>query len=144
MAAERMPDFKEINNLIESLQLLDKSFQRITAEYGTIEAGVRGDCLAALKKQAAQFLNEIPVEELKNSKAGIRISALQNAGYNTLYDLYKAENWKLQNIEGIGEKQITSIRSILGEFLTRLSTRSRIRLIQTSFGTGSSIAQPPS
>ena len=128
MAAERMPDFKEINNLIESLQLLDKSFQRITAEYGTIEAGVRGDCLAALKKQAAQFLNEIPVEELKNSKAGIRISALQNAGYNTLYDLYKAENWKLQNIEGIGEKQIASIRSILGEFLTRLSTRSRIRL----------------
>ena len=128
MAAERMPDFKEINNLIESLQLLDKSFQRITAEYGTIEAGVRGDCMAALKKQAAQFLNEIPVEELKNSKAGIRISALQNAGYNTLYDLYKAENWKLQNIEGIGEKQIASIRSILGEFLTRLSTRSRIRL----------------
>ena len=34
MAAERMPDFKEINRLIESLQMLDRSFQRITSEYG--------------------------------------------------------------------------------------------------------------
>ena len=128
MAAERMPDFKEINRLIESLEMLDRSFQRITAEYEGHEEKVRQACAAQLKKESAEFLKEIPVEELKNSKAGIRISALQSAGYNTLYDLYKAENWKLQNIEGIGEKQISSIRSIIGEFLTRLSTRARIRL----------------
>ena len=128
MAAERMPDFKEINRLIESLQMLDRSFQRITSEYGEHEANVRKACTAELKKQSAEFLKEIPVEELKNSKAGIRINALQNAGYNTLYDLYKAENWKLQRIDGIGEKQISSIRSIIGEFLNRLSSRARIRL----------------
>ena len=128
MAAERMPDFKEINRLIESLQMLDRSFQRITAEYGGHEANVRKACMAELKKQSAEFLKEIPVEELKNSKASIRISALQSAGYNTLYDLYKAENWKLQRIDGIGEKQISSIRSIIGEFLNRLSVRARIRL----------------
>ena len=128
MAAERMPDFKEINRLIESLQMLDRSFQRITSEYGEHEANVRKACTAELKKQSAEFLKEIPVEELKNSKAGIRINALQSAGYNTLYDLYKAENWKLQRIDGIGEKQISSIRSIIGEFLNRLSSRARIRL----------------
>jgi len=128
MAAERMPDFKEINRLIESLQLLDRSFQRITAEYEEHEEKVKQALMAQLKKESAEFLKEIPVEELKNSKTGIRISALQSAGYNTLYDLYKAENWKLQNIEGIGEKQISSIRSIIGEFLNRLSTRARIRL----------------
>jgi SNF2 family DNA or RNA helicase len=123
-----MPDFKEINRLIESLEMLDRSFQKITAEYGGHEAKVKQACMAQLKKQSAEFLKEIPVEELKNSKAGIRINALQSAGYETLYDLYKAENWKLQNIEGIGEKQISSIRSIIGEFLNRLSTRARIRL----------------
>ena len=128
MAAERVPDFKEINRLIESLEMLDRSFQRITAEYEGHEEKVRQACSAQLKKESSEFLREIPVEELKNSKAGIRISALQSAGYNTLYDLYKAENWKLQNIEGIGEKQISSIRSIIGEFLNRLSTRARIRL----------------
>ena len=128
MAAERMPDFKEINRLVESLEMLDRSFQKITAEYGGHEAKVKQACMAQLKKQSAEFLKEIPVEELKNSKAGIRINALQSAGYETLYDLYKAENWKLQNIEGIGEKQISSIRSIIGEFLNRLSTRARIRL----------------
>ena len=128
MAAERMPDFKEISRLIESLQMLDRSFQRITAEYEEHEEKVKQALMAQLKKESAEFLKEIPVEELKNSKAGIRISALQSAGYNTLYDLYKAENWKLQRIDGIGEKQISSIRSIIGEFLNRLSVRARIRL----------------
>ena len=41
MAAERMPDFKEINRLIESLEMLDRSFQRITAEYEGHEEKVR-------------------------------------------------------------------------------------------------------
>ena len=128
MAAERMPDFEEINTLIESLQKLDRSFQRITSEYDQREETVRRECREALKKQSAQFLQEIPVEELKNSKAGIRTGVLEKAGYHTLYDLYKAENWKLQNIEGIGEKQVASIRSIQREFLERLALRARIRL----------------
>ena len=128
MAAERMPDFDEINTLIESLRKLDRSFQRITSEYKQHEETVRRECREALRKQSAQFLQEIPVEELKNSKAGIRTGVLEKAGYHTLYDLYKAENWKLQNIEGIGEKQVASIRSIQREFLGRLSARARIRL----------------
>ena len=128
MASVRMPDFKEINNLIDSLSMLDQSFQRITAEAASQEADVKRSCMNVLKDQAAHFLDEIPVEELKNSKAGIRVSALENAGYHTLYDLYRAENWKLQNIEGIGEKQVASIRSILGEFMNSLSVRARIRL----------------
>ena len=128
MAAERMPDFEEINTLIESLQKLDRSFQRIISEYDQREESVRRECREALKKQSAQFLQEIPVEELKNSKAGIRTGVLEKAGYHTLYDLYKAENWKLQNIEGIGEKQVASIRSIQREFLERLALRARIRL----------------
>ena len=117
MAAERMPDFKEINRLIESLEMLDRSFQKITAEYGGHEAKVKQACMAQLKKQSAEFLKEIPVEELKNSKAGIRINALQSAGYETLSDLYTAEDWKLKNIEGIGESQKSSDRSEIGGIL---------------------------
>ena len=64
MAAERMPDFKEINRLIESLQMLDRSFQRITAEFGGHEEKAKQACMAELKKQSAEFLKEIPVEEL--------------------------------------------------------------------------------
>ena len=84
MAAERMPDFEEINTLIESLQKLDRSFQRIISEYDQREESVRRECREALKKQSAQFLQEIPVEELKNSKAGIRTGVLEKAGCEIL------------------------------------------------------------
>ena len=128
MAAERMPDFNEIDSLIGNLGKLEKSFSKITSEYDLHEKALREECAEALKRQSAHFLDEIPVEELKNSKAGIRTGLLEDAGYHTLYDLYKASDWKLQNIEGIGEKQVASIRGILTEFLVRLSARARIRL----------------
>ena len=128
MAAERMPDFNEIDSLIGNLGKLEKSFSKITSEYDLHEKELRDECAEALKRQSAHFLDEIPVEELKNSKAGIRTGLLEDAGYHTLYDLYKASDWKLQNIEGIGEKQVASIRGILTEFLVRLSARARIRL----------------
>ena len=75
MAAERMPDFKEINRLIESLQMLDRSFQRITSEYGEHEANVRKACTAELKKQSAEFLKEIPVRIPRPESGSTRFKA---------------------------------------------------------------------
>ena len=128
MAKERMPDFREIDRLIESLRALDERFGQITADAARREQKVKQGCRTALKETAAASLAEIPVEELKNSKAGIRVGALENAGFETLLDLYNAPNWKLRNIEGIGDKQVASIRNILDEFLKRLSLHSHIRL----------------
>ncbi|MDO5456073.1 MAG: DEAD/DEAH box helicase, partial [Eubacteriales bacterium] len=50
------------------------------------------------------------------------------AGFHTLLDLYNAQDWQIRNVEGVGDKQITAIRNILGEFLRRLSEHSHIRL----------------
>ena len=128
MAFERMPDFKEINELVSSMQALDSEFQRIVTDSAAREKQVTRSCREILKRNAAGSLAEIPVEELKNAKAGIRVSALQNAGFLTLLDLYNAENWKLRSVEGIGDKQVASIRNIIGEFMNSLSARSHIRL----------------
>ena len=128
MANERMPDFREIDRLVGSLRALDEHFGRIVPDTARRKQKVVQGCREMLKENAAGSLNEIPVEELKNSKAGIRVSALRGAGYETLWDLHSAPNWKLRNIEGIGDKQVASIRSILGEFLKRLSVHSHIRL----------------
>ena len=128
MAKDRMPDFKEIDRLIASLRALDERFGQIPADAARREQKVKQLCRSALKENAAGSLAEIPVGELKNSKAGIRVGALEKAGFATLLDLYNAPNWKLGNIEGVGDKQVASIRSILNEFLKRLSARSHIRL----------------
>ena len=128
MAKDRMPDFKEIDRLIASLQALDERFGQIGSDAARREQKVKQLCQKALKENAAASLAEIPIGELRNSKAGIRVGALENAGFATLLDLYNAPNWKLNNIEGVGDKQVASIRNILNEFLKRLSVRSHIRL----------------
>ena len=128
MANDRMPDFKEIDRLIASLRALDERFGQIGADTARCEQKVKQLCLGALKENAAASLAEIPIGELKNSKAGIRVGVLEKAGYATLLDLYDAPNYKLRNIEGVGDKQVASIRNILNEFLKRLSARSHIRL----------------
>ena len=128
MAKDRMPDFKEIDRLIVSLRALDERFGQISSDAAHREQKVKQLCQSVLKENAAGSLAEIPVGELKNSKAGIRVGALEKAGFATLLDLYNAPNWKLRNIEGIGDKQVASIRNILNEFLKRLSGRSHIRL----------------
>ena len=128
MAKDRMPDFKQIDELISVLHALDRSFAGIIQNMQSRETELKRSCMQALTKNAANGLVSIPVEELKNSKAGIRVAALTKAGYHTLYDLYSAQNWQIRSVEGVGDKQVVAIRSIIGEFLNRLGSRSHIRL----------------
>ena len=128
MANRMMPDFNEINALISSMKALDREFQRIGITVESREKQLARSCREAMKRRAAESLRDIPVEELKNAKAGIRVGALKNAGFQNLLDIYNAENWKLRSAEGIGDKQITSVRNIINEFLTNFSRRARIRL----------------
>ena len=81
-----------------------------------------------LKMQAAARLRQIPVSDLKSSKAGIRTGVLSDGGYHTLYDLFLAPDTDLCMLNGMGEKQTASIRRIIDEFLVRLSGRERLRL----------------
>ena len=50
MAAERMPDFNEIDSLIGNLGKLEKSFSKITSEYDLHEKELRDECAEALKQ----------------------------------------------------------------------------------------------
>ncbi|MDO5132289.1 MAG: hypothetical protein Q4D81_04800, partial [Eubacteriales bacterium] len=127
------PDFKEIGRLLTALQKADADFKRIFEEAPGQEEKLRAACRELMREQAVDALAEIPVEELKNARAGIRTASLKKAGYHTLLDLYNVKDYRLEALEGIGEKQIASIRSILDEFLDRLATRGRIRLTADTF-----------
>ena len=122
------PDFRGIRILIDSFQALDKDFQRMFDQAAEQEAGLKECCARILREQAVCGLADIPVEELRNARAGIRVAALEQAGYHSLLDLYEADEWRLQSVEGIGEKQAASIRMLIDTFLEKLSASGRIRL----------------
>ena len=122
------PDFRGIRILIDSFQALDKDFQRMFDQAAEQEAGLKECCARILREQAVCGLADIPVEELRNARAGIRVAALEQAGYHSLLDLHEAGEWSLQSVEGIGEKQAASIRMLIDTFLEKLSASGRIRL----------------
>ena len=122
------PDFRGIRILIDSFQALDKDFQRMFDQAAEQEAGLKECCARILREQAVCGLADIPVEELRNARAGIRVAALEQAGYHSLLDLHEADEWSLQSVEGIGEKQAASIRMLIDTFLEKLSASGRIRL----------------
>ena len=127
MASSR-PDFNQINKLIDRLETLESDFVRIFDDEQAQRQALQGICRQAARVQAVGALADIPVGELKNSRAGIRTAALEQAGFQNLLDLYRAPDYALQAADGIGEKQAASIRVILDEFLNRLAERERIRL----------------
>ena len=127
MAADR-PDFNQIKKLIGRLKTLESDFAGIFEEEPAQREALQGICRQIARTQAVDALAAISVGELKNSRAGIRTAALEQAGFHNLLDLYRAPDYALQAVDGIGEKQVDSIRVILDEFLNRLAERERIRL----------------
>lgn len=127
MAADR-PDFNQIKKLIGRLKTLESDFAGIFEEEPAQREALQGICRQIARTQAVDVLAAISVGELKNSRAGIRTAALEQAGFHNLLDLYRAPDYVLQAVDGIGEKQVDSIRVILDEFLNRLAERERIRL----------------
>ena len=142
MAADR-PDFNQIKKLIGRLKTLESDFAGIFEEEPAQREALQGICRQIARTQAVDALAAISVGELKNSRAGIRTAALEQAGFHNLLDLYRAPDYALQAVDGIGEKQVDSIRVILDEFLNRLAERERIRLTVEMSG-GESADRSPS
>lgn len=122
------PDFREVGRLIEGVQGTKAGFLQIFDEADGQRERAKALCAALSREQAAGRLAQIPVEELKNARAGIRTGALEEAGYRTLLDLYSAKDHELMHVDGIGEKQTGRIRELLEEFLERLARRGGIRI----------------
>ena len=114
-------NFTEINRLIKALTDIDEYLDLIYSERHVQEERIRDLCVCILRKDVERPLMEVSVEELKKSKAGIRVSALSDAGYDDLYKLSCAKDWKLHAVQGIGEKQLEAIRNIIAEFVNRIS-----------------------
>ena len=124
------PDFRQMNEQIAGLLKLDAATLDMFEQTQKFKEEAVSSCARWKIRQAAPGLGSIPVEELKNSRAGIRIALLKDAGYHSLYDLWRADNMQLASVPGIGQKQVTSIRMVLDQMTAELAAGESIRLPQ--------------
>lgn len=103
-------NFEEINRMIAAVHEMERDFQFIFQDRPGQEEKIRELSAEILAGQAKESLKNISVEELKKSKSGIRVSALEEAGYEDIGKLSGAADWELKAIDGIGDKQIAACR----------------------------------
>jgi len=122
------PDFKQFRKLIYTVESMSDAFESIYADKQNQEDAIREVCGHIAANMARKELENISVEELKNAKAGIRVSALMEAGYTNLGKIASASGLELKGIEGVGDKQLEAIRNIVTEFANSISSRMTVRL----------------
>ena len=98
-------NFKELNTLIDYLTSTEAGLRDIFREAAAKEEEIRSTAASLRERHVMESLGRIPVDELRNSKAGIRVSALEAAGYRDFADLARADRRTLLGVNGIGEKQ---------------------------------------
>ena len=122
------PDFKRVKELTRSANGLYESARYVVLDVLRQEKELENEKEKVQGLKALDTLENVSVEELKNSKAGIRVQALKDAGYENLLQIAKLKDWELVAIDGIGEKQAEAIRNVITEFLNGVAKHSGIRL----------------
>ncbi|MBR0374510.1 MAG: DEAD/DEAH box helicase [Mogibacterium sp.] len=114
------PDLKELNQMRANLAGIDRRFTALMKGEADQRQAITDACMASLLAYSKDALKQVPIEELSKSHAGIRVSLLQKAGYETLGDVESAGDRGLRAIEGIGDKQVQAIKSIIADFHNHL------------------------
>lgn len=122
------PNWKELSRILELLKGLDGVFTEIFDDEARQVQEIRDAYLAALRANALRSLRQVSVSELKKSKAGIRTAALSEKGLTSLADLANASDADLIALDGVGEKQVAAIRTILAEFMKNIMDYSNVRI----------------
>ncbi len=122
------PNFRDLKKLIKAVDNLNVSFKNIYDDRARQENNIKQLCNRIAGAQAKQELFNVSVDELKNAKAGIRVQALMEAGYNNLGQIAGATDFEIQAVNGIGEKQTEAIRGVITEFANSIASKVTIRL----------------
>nr|MCR5101129.1 DEAD/DEAH box helicase [Butyrivibrio sp.] len=122
------PDFKQVKEILALFSNMDTDINSINNSEGEQKNAITEAAIRVKGNIAIKLLDDISVSELKNSKAGIRTSAIEAAGYSNLGQIAAAKDYEILQIEGIGEKQLEAIKNVLTDMGNQLSEHVSMQL----------------
>ena len=122
------PNWKEQNRLLELILELDRVFYSVISDEARQVEEVRAAYASAIRANAVHSLAQVPVDGLKKSRAGIRTAVLMDAGFTNLEELANASDAQICLADGVGEKQVASIRNIISEFMKNIMEYTSVRI----------------
>lgn len=104
------PDRQYVKSIVEYIKYVCTTLKNsyFSDEKAEIDA-IRKSADALLQQRLVTELQSIDVDILSNSKQGIRVSYLKDAGIHNIYELSKLSVIKLETISGIGKQSASKI-----------------------------------
>ena len=128
MAKIQRPDFASVKSEYKELGVYLREIRTIALCEGSAKAEVRKRITPAIEREAIETLRSVSVDELNTVGSNIRVSALKNAGINTLYDLSKLTRSRLNSIPGIGQDTAMKIQRIADKMIREIKKTTNLRL----------------
>ena len=122
------PDFSSVKTEYKDLENYLKELQKISMCEANAKSQVRQKIGPALESSVCDTLKSVSVDELNTVGHNIRVSALKNAGVNTMYDLSKLSLSKLDSIPGIGKQTATVIRQLSDKMIREIKKTTSLKL----------------
>ena len=83
----------------------------------------------ALQRRAVQdVLDSIPIEEINRNKAGFRVKAFKDIGYETIGDIAGKSAYSLANIRGVSQDSAYAIHRIVNDIVATTREKTKVRL----------------
>ncbi len=124
----KKPDFKKTASELKALSDRDRALKELINS----EKSLQDTACQALKKlrleAALKSLKEMPLRALNASKQGIRISALEAAGFSNVGELVGMKLSDIERIKGIGGSGAQAIKTTLKEIEDTVYGNTKARL----------------
>ena len=121
------PDFLNLQKNEKALLQIQNRLQQILAQTNNLKQDVITQANLMLSDEAVETLKQISIDEINREKIGIKVNVLKNAGFNTVYDAFKASTWKLSSIYGISDDAAYTIHKKAEQIKERVSQNVKIK-----------------
>lgn len=122
------PDSGAVKTMMDNALRIDGKMQEILASEDSQRKGAQQAAQRLLDQRVYKELEQMDVEHINNSKQGIRVSLLRDAGLENVGQVSKLSFQQICNIEGIGEQSARKIQSTVKQITKNTKSTIRIRL----------------
>lgn len=122
------PDFKQIKALCEHISNIDVTLKAALDSQKAEISQLRQAADAFWNSRFQAELENMDVEMLAQSKLGIRISCLKDAGIHNIYDLSQFSAVRLEALDGIGEQGAAKICKLTKQIVENTRKKLSVRI----------------
>lgn len=122
------PPKAEVNQVVKTLRDADGKLSSLIDLLSGTEKLAREYRDLIIADDLVENLKSIPIEDINLGSSGVKVSALKNAGYNTVYDISSLSEQDLRKIEGIGEKNALAITAAVSKITYSIKDGLQVKL----------------